>query len=195
MKEIVFASNNKNKIREFAEKLNEFGIHVISQSEAGCHIEVEETGTTFLENAALKASKIHEMTGKAVVADDSGLEVDYLDGDPGVYSHRFAGENASDEDRIQAILLALKDVPEEKRTARFQCCICFINENGEKTFFTGIAEGHIGFEPVGNNGFGFDPIFVYEGKTFAELSGEEKNQISHRGKAIKKFVEYMKKHE
>lgn len=191
MKEIVLASNNKNKLKELKEKLSAFGIQVISQKEAGCDIDVEETGSTFQENAELKATVIHQLTEKPVIADDSGLEVDYLNGAPGIYSHRFAGENASDEDRIHALLNALEGVPEEKRTARFHCSICYIDSNSEKHFFTGIVEGHIGFEPIGENGFGFDPVFMYQGKSFAELTREEKNEVSHRGRAIKSFMEYM----
>ena len=192
MKEIILASNNSNKLREMKEKLSAFGISVISQKEAGIEIDVEETGTTFEENAILKASTIYDITKKPVIADDSGLEIDYLDGAPGVYSHRFAGENAIDSDRINKVLTLLKDVPEEKRTARFRCCICFIDERGEKHIFHGKAEGKIGFEPIGENGFGYDPIFIYGDKTFAQLSGEEKNEVSHRGRAIKELMEYLK---
>ncbi|MBQ9279849.1 MAG: RdgB/HAM1 family non-canonical purine NTP pyrophosphatase [Clostridia bacterium] len=191
MKEIILASNNQNKLREIKEKLDAFGIQVLSQQEVGCNFEVEETGTTFMENAELKADAIHKVTSKPVIADDSGLEVDFLEGKPGVYSHRFAGENATDEDRIHKILELLDGVPEDKRTARFKCSICYIDEKNEKHFFTGIAEGKIGFEPKGSNGFGFDPIFIYEGKAFAELTSEEKGQVSHRGRAISLFVDYL----
>ena len=192
MKQIILASNNPNKLREMKEKLGAFGIDVISQKEAGIDVDVEETGTTFEENAVLKASTIYDIIKKPVIADDSGLEIDALDGAPGVYSHRFAGENATDDDRINKVLTLLKDVPEEKRTARFRCCICFIDENGEKHIFNGTAEGKIGFEKVGENGFGYDPIFVYEGKTFASLTSEEKNNVSHRGRAVKQFEEFLR---
>ena len=193
MKEIILASNNPNKLREMQAKLSAFGIEVLSQKEAGIDIDVEETGTTFEENACLKASNIYDIAKRAVIADDSGLEIDALDGAPGVYSHRFAGENATDADRINKVLTLLKDVPEEKRTARFHSCICFVDEAGEKHIFHGIAEGKIGYEPVGENGFGYDPIFIYEGKTFAQLTGEEKNKVSHRGRAVQELVDYFVK--
>ena len=190
--EVIFASNNKNKLRELKEKLKKFDIEVVSQKEAGFDVEVEETGTTFEENAVLKANEIYKLSGKPVIADDSGLEVDYLNGLPGVYSHRFAGPDATDEDRYNKILEELKNVPDEKRTARFKCVICYIDKNGNTHTFEGIAEGKIGYIPKGNNGFGFDPIFICErGITFAELPSEEKNNISHRGKAIDKLVKYL----
>ncbi len=191
MKEMILASNNANKLREMKEKLGAFGIQVISQKEAGIDIDVEETGTTFEENAVLKANTIFDIIKKPVIADDSGLEIDYLEGAPGVYSHRFAGENATDADRIHKVLTLLKDVPDEQRTARFHCCICLIDETGQKHIFHGIAEGKIGHEPVGENGFGYDPIFVYGDKTFAELTREEKNQVSHRGRAVQQLVDFL----
>ncbi len=193
MKEIILASNNPNKLIEMREKLGAFGIQVISQKEAGINIDVEETGTTFEENATLKASTIYDIIKKPVIADDSGLEIDALDGAPGVYSHRFAGENATDSDRVQKALTLLKDVPDEKRTARFRCCICLIDEAGEKHIFNGTAEGKIGYEPIGENGFGYDPIFVYGDKTFAQLTREEKNKVSHRGRAVQELVDFFKK--
>ena len=174
------------------EKLGAFGIQVISQKEAGINIDVEETGTTFEENATLKASTIYDIIKKPVIADDSGLEIDALDGAPGVYSHRFAGENATDSDRVQKALTLLKEVPDEKRTARFRCCICLIDEAGEKHIFNGTAEGKIGYEPIGENGFGYDPIFVYGDKTFAQLTREEKNKVSHRGRAVQELVDFFR---
>ena len=197
MKEIILATNNQNKVKEMKRKLAEFGIEVLSQSEAGVNIDVEETGTTFKENAEIKASAIFDMLHKPVIADDSGLCVDYLDGAPGIYSHRFAGEGATDLDRINKLLEILKDVPDEKRTARFKCCVCFIDENGKKHFFEDTAEGVIGHEPIGTNGFGFDPVFYFEGgeRTFAQFTPEEKNAVSHRGKAVAKFVEYIRENQ
>lgn len=190
--DIILASNNANKLKEMKEKLSKYNMNVVSQKEAGFEIEVEETGTTFEENAVLKATEIYKLTKMPVIADDSGLEIDALDGAPGVYSHRFAGPNATDEDRINKALTLLKDVPEEKRTARFKCVICYIDQNGEKHIFQGTAEGKIGYEPKGNNGFGYDPIFICEkSKTFAELTREEKNEISHRGRAIQKFIKFI----
>lgn len=195
MDEIIIATNNNNKVREMKQKLAKYGINVLSQSEAGIHIDAEETGETFKENALIKAKAIYELVKKPVIADDSGLCIDALDGAPGVHSHRFAGEGASDLDRINKVLDALKEVPEDKRTARFKCCVCYIDSNGENHFFEGTAEGIIGREPHGTNGFGFDPIFHYEGdeRSFAEYSPEEKNAVSHRGKAVAQFIEYITK--
>ena len=190
--ELIIASNNKNKLRELREKLSKLDISVISQKEAGFDIEVDETGTTFEENAVLKAQAIYDLIKKPVIADDSGLEIDTLGGQPGIYSHRFAGENATDEDRINKVLTLMKDVEEQKRTARFICVGCYIDENGEKHIFKGTAEGKISKNPRGENGFGYDPIFICElGKSFAEISGEEKNKISHRGRMTDKFVKYL----
>ena len=190
--EIILASNNEHKLKEIRAKLKNGNIKIISQKEAGFNIEVDETGTTFEENAILKAETIYKLAKKPVLAEDGGLEVDYLNGEPGVYSHRFAGENATDEDRRNKILTLLKDVPDEKRTARFKCVGCYIDENGQKHIFEGISEGKIGYESKGTDGFGYDPIFICEyGKTFAEISAEEKNKISHRGRLIEKFVKYL----
>ncbi|MBR3280789.1 MAG: XTP/dITP diphosphatase [Clostridia bacterium] len=195
MKEIILATNNQNKVREMKQKLSSFDIKVLSLKEAGIDVDVEETGETFKENAEIKADAIYEMLKKPVIADDSGLCIDALDGAPGVHSHRFAGEEATDADRINLVLEKLKDVPKEKRTARFKCCVCYIDENGEKHFFEEKAEGIIGYEPKGTNGFGFDPIFHYEGdnRSFAEYSPEEKNAVSHRGKAVARFIEFITK--
>lgn len=191
MNEIILASNNQNKLREIKQKLAKFNINVISQKEAGIDIDVEETGKTFKDNAIIKAEAIYNIVKKPVLADDSGLEIDYLDGAPGVYSHRFCP--GTDEDRYNKALKLLEGVPEEKRTARYRCAVCFIDENGKKHIFEDKAEGIIGLEPKGTNGFGFDPIVISidQGKTFAELSPDEKNEISHRGKAIAKFVQYI----
>jgi XTP/dITP diphosphohydrolase len=190
METYILASNNKNKLREYKEKLSEFGIDVISQAEAGINIEVEETGTTFAENAELKAKAIYDLVKKPVISDDSGLSVDALGGDPGVFSHRFAGP--TDQDRINKILTLLENVDDEKRTAHFTCAICFIDENGKEHIFEEKCEGTIARKQEGENGFGYDPIFLYEGKTFADISSEEKNEISHRGRAIKSFVNYIR---
>ena len=187
----VIASNNEGKIFEMRNKLKDFGIEVISQKEAGINTDVEETGETFEENAIIKAQEIYKITNKPVIADDSGLEVDALEGKPGVYSKRFAGIEATDKDRTNKILELMKNVPEEKRTARFKCVICYIDEKGEKHIFEGESEGRIGYTPKGENGFGYDPIFVYNNKTFAEMTNEEKNQVSHRGRAINKFLDYL----
>lgn len=194
MKKIILASNNKNKLKELKEKLEEFNIEVISQKEAGIDIDVEENGTSFKENAKIKARAIYNILKIPVIADDSGLCVDYLNGEPGIYSHRYAGENANDDDRMNKLLEELKNVEEEKRTCHFTCSICYIDENGNDYYFEEYLNGKIGFDKKGNNGFGYDPIVVLEnGKHVAELTSEEKNEISHRGKAIRKFVEYIKK--
>ena len=190
-KTIILASNNEHKLVELREKLRPFEIEVMSQREAGYDIEVDETGTTFEENAELKAEAIFRLSHTPTIADDSGLMVDALGGQPGVYSHRFAGPNATDDDRINKLLGLLQDTPDEQRTARFRTAICYIDETGKKHIFEGTCEGTIGHEKKGENGFGFDPVFVYEGRTFAERSREEKNKVSHRGRAIGKFVEYI----
>lgn len=193
MKEVILASNNKNKLKEFKEKLKRFDINVISQKEAGFDIDVEETGTTFTENAIIKAETIYDLCKKPVISDDSGLEIDFLDGAPGVYSHRFAGPEATDKDRINKVLKLMKDVPNDKRTARFKCSICYIDSNREKHIFEGCCDGKIAREELGNNNFGYDPIFLCGDKTFAQMSRDEKSEISHRGLAMKKFLEFMEK--
>ncbi len=191
MQTIILASNNQNKLKEISEKVKQFNIKIISQKEAGFNIEVEETGKTFEENAILKAEAIYKTLGIPVIADDSGLEIDALNGEPGVYSARYAGPNATDKDRINKILNLLQDVEEEKRTARFKCDICYIDKMGEKHIFEGTCEGKITKEPCGISGFAYDPIFLYDTRTFAQMSMEEKNQVSHRGKAVNKLIEYL----
>lgn len=189
---VVLASNNKNKLREMAQILSQFGMEVISQRDAGADFEAEENGTTFRENAEIKASAVYDALHMPVIADDSGLAVDALDGAPGVYSHRFAGENASDRERSLKVLEMLEGIPESSRTARFICEICYIDEKGEKHFFTGKCEGIIGTEEKGSNGFGYDPIFLVGGKTLAEMTDDEKNNISHRGNALRLLTGYLK---
>ncbi|MBR3537266.1 MAG: XTP/dITP diphosphatase [Oscillospiraceae bacterium] len=185
---VILASNNKHKLEEIKKILTPLGYEVVSQAEAGVDIDVEETGTTFEENAALKAQAVYDLTKTAVISDDSGLEVDYLNGAPGVYSHRYAGENATDADRCAKLLSELNGVETEKRTARFVCVLCFIDDKGEKLVIRGTVEGIIGAEPKGENGFGYDPVFMYGDRSFAELSAEEKNSVSHRADALKKFA-------
>lgn len=185
---VILASNNKHKLDEIKKILTPLGYDVVSQAEAGVDIDVEETGTTFEENAALKAQAVYDLTGTAVISDDSGLEVDYLNGAPGVYSHRYAGENATDADRCAKLLSELNGVETAKRTARFVCVLCFIDDKGEKLVIRGTVEGIIGTEPKGENGFGYDPVFMYGDRSFAELSSEEKNTVSHRADALKKFA-------
>lgn len=189
--EIILASNNKNKLKEITSILKPFNIEVISQEDAGFDIEVEETGTTFEENAILKAEAIHKLSGKPVISDDSGLEIDYLHGEPGVYSKRYAGPNATNQDRINKILTLMQNAKGNERTARFVCAICHIDAKGEKHIFKETCEGIILKEPRGENGFGYDPIFLYKDKSFAQMNAKEKDKVSHRGKALRKMVEYF----
>ncbi|NLK70293.1 MAG: XTP/dITP diphosphatase [Clostridiales bacterium] len=188
---IVLASNNNHKLREISEILEPLGFTVISQLQAGISLEVDEIGTTFEENAALKARAIYQIYKTAVIADDSGLEVDYLNKAPGVYSSRYAGENATDKEKCEKLLSELEGVPMEKRTARFVSVICYIDKDGKEHIVRGECEGYIGFEPRGENGFGYDPIFMYGDKSFAEISAEEKNSVSHRANAMRKFVKLI----
>ncbi len=181
--QLIIASNNKGKIREYKQLLQPFGYDVVSQSEAGINIEVEETGTTFAQNSALKARAIYDIKHCAVLADDSGLVIDALGGEPGVYSARYGGcEN--DVDRVLLVLEKMKDVSEEKRNAHFVCTIHFIDADASEIPVEGRVYGKIGYKPIGENGFGYDPIFMYEGKSFAQLSAEEKNRVSHRANAL-----------
>lgn len=189
---LIIASNNKGKLSEFSKLLSPLGYEVVSQREAGFDIEVEEDGKTFEENSAKKARAIFELSHTATLADDSGLEVDALDNAPGVYSARYGGENLDDKGRTQLLLENLKDVPLEKRTARFVCVIHFIKENGEEISVRGECKGLIGFEPKGENGFGYDPVFVYEDKTFAEHPAEFKNKVSHRAKALELLLSELR---
>lgn len=191
-KKIILASNNKGKIKEIQEILSPLGYEIISMKDFGIDIEIEENGKTFKENAGIKARAIYEMGHTAVIADDSGLEVDFLNGAPGVYSHRYAGENASDSDRNNKLLSELSGVPEEKRGAAFVCEICYIDETGREQYVRGECRGKIGYEPIGENGFGYDPLFMYGEKSFAEISAEEKNKISHRADALRKLCSILK---
>ncbi len=189
---LVLASNNAGKLREMREILTPFGLRVRSQKEAGFVEEVEENGTTFQENAIIKAQAVYNALHCAVLADDSGLVIDALDGAPGVYSHRFAGENATDAERCQLVLEKLQGVPDAQRTARFLCVICYITPDGAQHCFQGTCEGMIGTVPKGENGFGYDPIFVVGSQTMAEMTEAEKNVVSHRGKALAALEAYLK---
>lgn len=189
---IIIASNNQGKIREFKKMLEPMGYTVLSQSEAGINIEVEETGTTFKENATLKAEAIYNLKHTAVLADDSGIEVEFLNMEPGIYSARYMGLD-SDEARRNCILEKLQGVEENKRKARFVCCICYIDENGNKKYAEGYWNGKIAEEARGENGFGYDPIFIPDGEniTSAEMLPDDKNQKSHRALALKKLKEIL----
>ena len=191
MNRIVIASNNAGKLREIRDILQPLGFTVVSQQEAGISIEVEENGETFAENAALKARAVYEALHCPVIADDSGLLVDALDGAPGVHSHRFAGEGATDADRNAKLLELLDGVPAEKRTARFECVLCYVDAAGETHFFSGTCEGRIGTTPAGENGFSYDPLFCVGDRTMAQMTEEEKNQVSHRANALAKLARYF----
>ncbi len=185
---LIIASNNKGKIKEFKKLLEPMGYEVFSQREADINIEVEENGTTFEENAAIKARAIFKLTGCATLADDSGISVDALGGAPGVYSARYGTPDLDDEGRTALLLKEMQNVPDDKRTARYVAVIHFIKENGEEISVRGECEGKIGYEPVGENGFGYDPVFIYGDKTFAQHTEEFKNSVSHRANALKKLA-------
>lgn len=188
----VLASQNAHKLEEIGAVLSEFGVEIISAHDAGIDLDVEETGTTFEENARIKAEAIAKLSGMPTIADDSGLEVDALNGAPGVYSHRF-GNKSSDYERCQYLLEKMLNVPPHLRTARFVSVICCIFPDGSEILSRGTCEGEILTGMRGENGFGYDPLFYVPklGKTFAQLSQAEKNAISHRGNALAKFrVQY-----
>ncbi|WP_039042971.1 XTP/dITP diphosphatase [Sporosarcina sp. ZBG7A] len=189
MKQILVATNNKGKVRDFEQLFKPHGIEVISLKDLDEPIDVEETGTTFEENAILKAEETAKILGKWVISDDSGLEIDALNGEPGVYSARYAGEPKDDEANIDKALNGLKDVPEGSRDARFRCVLAIAGPGIETKTFSGSCDGSILFERHGENGFGYDPIFYVpsEGKAMAELTPAEKAAISHRGVAMRKF--------
>lgn len=193
MKELMIATKNKGKILEFKEMLEPKGFQVLSLLDFPDLPDVEETGTTFEENAVLKAETISKMLNKPVIADDSGLTIDALNGEPGVFSARYAGHEKNDQKNIEKVLEKLKGVPERERTARFQCVLA-LAVSGQKTLTVeGICEGIITEKPVGDNGFGYDPIFYVpeKGKTMAQLEKQEKNRISHRANALKKLEKIM----
>lgn len=192
---IVFATKNKGKIKEINAILADMDVDVVSMEDAGITTDVLEDGTTFEENAMKKAVQIMEISGKITLSDDSGLEIDAMGKAPGVYSARFMGEDTPYPERFHAIFEKLKDVPEEKRTARFASCIAAAFPDGRRLVSYDTVEGIIGWEAKGDNGFGYDPIFFVpeKGKYMAELAPEEKNAISHRGKALRKMKELLRK--
>lgn len=195
MKRIIFATSNEGKMKEIRMILADLNVEVVSLKEAGITAEIEENGTTFEENAVIKAKAICDLTGEIVLSDDSGLEVDYMDKGPGVYSARFMGEDTSYEIKNQYIIDRLKDANEEERTARFVCVIACAFPSGDIVTRRGTIEGVIAHEIIGANGFGYDPIFYVPeyGCTTAELDPEVKNEISHRGKALKAMKEVLAK--
>lgn len=190
---LVLASKNQHKLIELKKILGELGLEVVLESDVGVDVDVEETGTTFEENSLLKARAVMEASGMAAIADDSGLEVDTLGGAPGVYSARFGGLD-TDEARTALLLERLHGVPDEKRTARFVSVVTCVLPDGTVVSARGTCEGVINHAPVGENGFGYDPVFYVPqlGKTFSEASPEEKNAISHRGDALRKFCKKWK---
>lgn len=195
VKRILFATGNQGKMEEVREILADLGVEVISMREAGVSAEIVEDGETFEENAVIKARTIMELTGEVTLADDSGLEIDALGGEPGVYSARYMGEDTSYHIKNNDLIRRLSQVPRQQRTARFVCSIAAAFPDGEIITTDGVIEGLIGYEEAGENGFGYDPIFVVPqlGCTTAQLSDEQKNEISHRGKALRKMKEELRK--
>ena len=190
---LLLATNNIGKAREYQALLSGIPFSIVTMAEQGITIDVDETGSSFEENARLKACILARESGLLTLADDSGLEVDALAGKPGVLSHRYAGEGASDKDRNNFLLEKLKDIPEEKRAARFFCVIAIAAPDGTVEICSGECRGNITKTPRGEHGFGYDPIFFVPemGKTMAELSPEEKNRISHRARAAEKAREVL----
>ncbi|MBQ7358572.1 MAG: XTP/dITP diphosphatase [Lachnospiraceae bacterium] len=193
---IVFATGNAGKVREVQAILADMGMEVLSMKEAGISIDIVEDGTTYEENALIKAREVAKYTDAIVMADDSGIEIEFMDNGPGIYSARFMGEDTSYTIKNNYIIQQLEGVPDEKRTARYVCAIAAVLPNGEELTTRGIFEGRIGYEEAGENGFGYDPIFYVPkfGKTTAQLSPEEKNQVSHRGLALEAMKAELKKH-
>lgn len=189
---IIAATKNNGKIREIAEILGELDIEVVSQADAGIDVEILETGTTFVENARIKAQAVSLLCDEAVLADDSGLCVDALDGAPGVFSARYSGENATDSENTQKLLSALSGVT--NRDAYFESAIVLIFPDGRELCASGRVAGRITTEPYGSSGFGYDPVFFSNelGKTFGEATDEEKNKVSHRARALKELFELLK---
>ena len=194
---IVIATSNEDKVREIDEILEGTGYNAVSMKEAGFCPEIIEDGKTFEENALIKAKAVHDLSDGSdyVMADDSGICIDALDGAPGIYSARFCGENTTYPEKFAKIFEMLKDVPEEKRTARFVCAIAVVRPDGTSFTVRGEVEGVLHEEPAGENGFGYDPIFYVPefGMTTAQMPPEQKNSISHRGRALRKMVEELSK--
>lgn len=195
MKRIIFATTNKDKVREVKMMLEGFDVELCTMKEAGVDVDIVEDGTTFEENAIIKAKTIMEMTGEIALADDSGLEVDYMDGAPGIYSARFLGEDTSYDVKNNYIIDKLKDAKGSERSARFVCAMAAAFPNGDIETCRGTIEGVIAYEQKGANGFGYDPIVYvpeYE-MTTGEMAPELKNSISHRGKALEQMKEVLRR--
>ncbi len=192
-RDLIVASGNQHKVDEIKAILSSLGFEIQSMKEAGVNIEIEEKGQSFEENALIKARAIGTLTNKIVLADDSGLEVKALNNAPGIYSARYAGEHGNDKANNEKLLRELKNVPMENRQARFCCTIAMVFPRGREIVVEGECKGRIGTEPMGHNGFGYDPLFVIPEleKTFAQLDQEEKNRMSHRAKALEKLKKVL----
>ena len=195
MKRMIFATGNENKMKEIREILGALPLEILSMKEAGVSADIVEDGKTFEENALIKARAICKLAGEMVLADDSGLEIDYLNKEPGIYSARYMGEDTSYHIKNKSLIDRLEGVPDEKRTARFVCAIAAVFPDGKELVVRGTVEGIIGYEEKGENGFGYDPIFYLpeRGCTTAELPPEEKNSISHRGNALRLMKELLER--
>ncbi|MCI8801320.1 MAG: XTP/dITP diphosphatase [Lachnospiraceae bacterium] len=192
---LIFATGNAGKMKEIRMILEDTGYEVLSMKEAGIRTYIEENGKTYEENALIKARAVAAAAGELVLADDSGLEIDYLNREPGVYSARYLGEDTPYSVKNADLIRRLEGVPEEERTARFVCAIAAVLPDGQELTVRATVEGRIGYEERGQNGFGYDPIFYLPetGKSTAELTEEEKNVISHRGKALRLMKEELRK--
>jgi len=195
MRNLIVATRNKGKYHEIKEILADMPFNVMSMEDMNLYVDIVENGKTFEENSLIKAREVCKLVNEIVIADDSGLEVDYLNGQPGIYSSRFGGENATDREKNKILLAMLEGVPFEKRKASFVCVIAVVYPEGNYFTVKGTCDGYIGFKPEGRNGFGYDPLFYMPeyGMTTAQMEPEEKHKISHRGKALKLMVEELKK--
>ena len=197
MRRLIFATGNEHKMVEIREILGELPVEILSMKDVGIKADIVENGNTFEENALIKAKEVCKLAGEMVLADDSGLEIDYLNGEPGIYSARYMGEDTSYRIKNQNLIDSLEGVPDEKRTARFVCAIAAAFPDGRSFVVRGTIEGIIGYEERGTNGFGYDPIFYLpeRGVSTAEIPPEEKNSISHRGNALRKMKELLEREE
>ena len=193
-KKLLIATHNEGKVREFYHLLGDVPLSLTSLKELGISDDVEETGSTFEENAIIKAQAYSRLAGLLTLADDSGLEVDALGGDPGVYSARYGGEGLTDEDRVELLLHNMRGVPWNLRSARFRCVIAIAPSEGEAVTVEGTVEGIIQYEPMGDGGFGYDPVFLLpqKGLTTSQLPLDEKNSLSHRGQAARKAADLLR---
>lgn len=197
MRQIVLATANKGKAKEFTSFFNRYNINAISLFDLEKSIPaIEETGSDFKENAALKSEQVALILNEPTIADDSGLVIDALDGAPGIFSARYAGKGSTDEANMKKVIEQMKDIPQKKRTARFVCVLAISIPGKQTVLHSGYCEGTIAFSQVGTNGFGYDPIFIpkRKTKTMAELCSEEKNKISHRGQAFKQLAKWLNEH-